>query len=161
MSSSSYVERAATLIVDANILIGVVLGGVTSATRTIFLRLMESGVTLLAPEELLSELDEHLPRLLPRRLPERLPAHQQLEALRAANELWRNAVDSLRIVPSAEYRLFEATARQRIPRDPDDWPYVALALRMDCGIWTKNLAHFAESGIPIWSLETVELMLEE
>lgn len=161
MSTNDYVERAATLIIDANILIGVVLGGTTGSTQTLFVRLIESGVTLLAPEELAHELNKHLPPLLTRRFAERLSVHRQEEALRAANIHWQNALASIQIVPSIEYRLFEATARQRIPRDPDDWAYVALAMRMECGIWTKNLAHFAESGIPLWSLDTIRLFLKD
>lgn len=41
------------------------------------------------------------------------------------------------------YAHLEAEARRRIPRDPDDWPAVALALTLGAAIWTPEtlLAH--------------------
>lgn len=45
-------------------------------------------------------------------------------------------------------------ARQRIPRDPNDVPTVALALTLDCGIWTTDYDFFG-CGLPIWATETL------
>jgi predicted nucleic acid-binding protein len=160
MSSSAYAERPGRLVVDANILTGAVLGGPVGSTRILMERLIEVGIALLAPEELTVELDRHLPTLILTRASRQLAASQVVEAMEAANSVWRAAIASLRLVPVGDYRDFEPAARRRVPADPEDWPYVALALRMDCGILTKNLAHFAGSGIPLWSLETAALLLE-
>ncbi len=78
-----------------------------------------------------------------------------------AADTWREVQAKLKIIPTDRYRHFEVPAGRRVPADPDDWPYAALALRMGCAIWTKNLAHFAESGIPIWGMGTVALLLDE
>jgi predicted nucleic acid-binding protein len=45
---------------------------------------------------------------------------------------------SVRQVPQSLYVSVEAIARERIPRDPDDWPTVALALVLEAGIWTHD-----------------------
>lgn len=60
----------------------------------------------------------------------------------------------VRRVPLGTYAPLEPVARERIPRDPDDWPTVALALVLDAGIWTDD-ADFLGSGVPTWTLETL------
>jgi predicted nucleic acid-binding protein len=57
-------------------------------------------------------------------------------------------------MPEAEYGGYEAAARDRIPRDPDDWPTVALALRLGIGIWTNDRDFFG-CGIPVWTTQTL------
>ncbi len=64
-------------------------------------------------------------------------------------------------VPESDYHPLEAEARRRIPRDPDDWPLVALALHLGgapiltldgdflgCGLvtWTPDTLHARTSG---------------
>lgn len=52
------------------------------------------------------------------------------------------------------------TAKPRIAsRDPDDWLYVALALVLDCPIWTEDKDFFG-CGVPIWTTATVEIFLQ-
>jgi predicted nucleic acid-binding protein len=50
----------------------------------------------------------------------------------------------------------EALARIR---DPADWPALALALQLDCAIWTEDQDFFG-SGVPTWTSQTVELYLD-
>jgi hypothetical protein len=45
-------------------------------------------------------------------------------------------------------------ARQRMARDLDDAPTLALALALDCGIWTADHDFFG-CGVPAWSTETL------
>jgi predicted nucleic acid-binding protein len=54
-------------------------------------------------------------------------------------------------------RLAEAT--RRIPRDPRDAHSVALALQLDCGIWTSDQDFFG-CGLPVWSTEVLQTHLE-
>lgn len=63
-------------------------------------------------------------------------------------------------VPEAVYAHLEATARARIPRDPDDWPTVALALALDAGIWTGD-NDFLGCGLPTWTTDTLLAFLRE
>jgi predicted nucleic acid-binding protein len=52
-----------------------------------------------------------------------------------------------------------AEAELRIFRDPDDVPAVALALALDCGIWTSDRDFFG-CGLPVWSTEVLQRYLE-
>jgi predicted nucleic acid-binding protein len=60
----------------------------------------------------------------------------------------------LTIVPDGEYGDHEAAARDRIPRDPNDWPSVALALSLSIGIWTNDQDFFG-CGVPVWTTQTL------
>jgi predicted nucleic acid-binding protein len=60
----------------------------------------------------------------------------------------------LTIVTDLEYGTYEAEARDRIPRDPNDWPTVALALSLGIGIWTNDQDFFG-CGVPVWTTETL------
>lgn len=64
------------------------------------------------------------------------------------------------VVPQAIFAHLESRARRRIPRDPDDWPTVALALSLDAGIWTQD-ADFLGCGVPTWTTETLLAYLDE
>jgi predicted nucleic acid-binding protein len=58
------------------------------------------------------------------------------------------------LVPVDAYADRMAEARRRIPRDPRDAPTVALALQLDCGIWTADQDFFG-CGVPVWTTETL------
>ncbi|HWE61923.1 MAG TPA: PIN domain-containing protein, partial [Chloroflexota bacterium] len=60
----------------------------------------------------------------------------------------------------AVFAHLERTAHRRIPRDPDDWPTVALALALDAGIWTQD-ADFLGCGLPTWTTDTLLAYLED
>ena len=62
------------------------------------------------------------------------------------------------IVPEDVYASRIDEARTRIPRDPRDAPTVALALALDCGIWTGDRDFFG-CGLPVWTTETLLLHL--
>ena len=63
------------------------------------------------------------------------------------------------IASSEVYTARLAEARRRIPRDPRDAPTVALALMLNCGIWTRDQDFFG-CGLPVWTTETLQLHLE-
>ena len=70
------------------------------------------------------------------------------------NETILTLSQSITVVPEVDYGVHEAAARDRIPRDPNDWPTVALALSLDCGIWTNDQDFFG-CGVPVWTTETL------
>jgi hypothetical protein len=43
-------------------------------------------------------------------------------------------------------------------RDTDDWPVLAVALALDCPIWTEDTDFFG-CGVAIWTMDRVELYL--
>lgn len=162
MSSSDYVKRVDRLVVDANIALGVILGRPSGGTRQLVWALTAAGIALLAPQELIAEVEKHFARALTRSLEQRGVVDAAFaRAQREAVDTWQELQDLLTILPTHEYDFLAAHARRRVPADPEDWPYIALALCLDCGILTKNIAHFGGSGIPVWSTEVVRLLLEE
>lgn len=140
---------AKALAVDANILISAILGTRVPAILDQLLR----RVAIVAPEEVYADAERHLPPILRAR---RVPDDAVAEV--------RNQLVRLRgiIVPTAHdvYAPLEERARQRMRRDPDDWPLVALALYFRCPIWTQD-RDFTGSGIATWTTATVLLYLED
>jgi len=97
-------------------------------------------------------------------LPRRLGAmgrHGQLPGP-SVDELRQELLDlvarQMRIVPATGYGHMDAAARQRVPRDPDDWLTVALALALGADIWTHDY-DFLGCGIATWTTETLLLHL--
>jgi predicted nucleic acid-binding protein len=58
------------------------------------------------------------------------------------------------IIPHQIYSSYETVARNRIPRDPNDWFTVALALAIDEAIWTSDNDFFG-CGVATWTTETL------
>ena len=50
----------------------------------------------------------------------------------------RLAEANVQVMEQPFYVSFESEALQRIPRDPDDWHTVALALTLNANIWTQD-----------------------
>lgn len=65
-------------------------------------------------------------------------------------------VTRVALVPATTYADQLEQARRRIPRDPADAPTIALALALDCGIWTADHDFFG-CGIAVWITETLQL----
>lgn len=63
--------------------------------------------------------------------------------------------DRTTTVPSDQYDARLEETRWRIPRDPTDAPTVALALALDCGIWTDDRDFFG-CGLPVWVTEVLQ-----
>jgi predicted nucleic acid-binding protein len=74
------------------------------------------------------------------------------------NEVFEEAksiIDSfINVVPIKEYKHLENKAKKRIPRDPDDWECVAIALLLNIDIWTND-EDFLGCGIATWSTNTI------
>lgn len=62
------------------------------------------------------------------------------------------------LIPHEIYAPLETIARNRIPRDPDDWSTVALALVLEAAIWTSD-ADFLGCGLATWTTDTLLLHL--
>ena len=131
------------LVLDTNILIRAVLG------RKVLLLLLRYAphVDLAAPDFAFDEARERLPRLLhKRRLDE------------AVGEAVLTSLSPLLDRLEAElYLPFEAEARARL-RDQDDWPILASALALECGLWTEDPDFFG-TGVATWDCLRVERYL--
>ena len=62
------------------------------------------------------------------------------------------------VLPILTYGRLESAARRRVPRDPNDRPTVALALTLECDIWTAD-ADCLGCGVATWTTETLNLHL--
>ena len=67
---------------------------------------------------------------------------------------WNIAVTSVTVISEEAYEFLETIARARIPRDPDDWHTIALALLLSAGIWTND-GDFLGCGCATWVTETL------
>lgn len=68
----------------------------------------------------------------------------------------RNLIDAraIEVAPRDTYSSLEDTALRRVPRDPRDWPTVALAIVLDAAILTGD-NDFLGCGCPTWTVETL------
>ncbi|MDJ0517514.1 MAG: PIN domain-containing protein [Trichodesmium sp. MO_231.B1] len=82
------------------------------------------------------------------------PEQGQFQLERALGIIDRKIVT----IPLSDYQSFEAEARKRIPRDPNDWETVALALALSAAIWTEDYDFFG-CGCPTWTTETLLLQI--
>ncbi len=64
---------------------------------------------------------------------------------------------AIEVAPRDTYASLEETALRRVPRDPRDWPTVALVL--DAAILTGD-NDFLGCGCPTWTVETLRHELE-
>jgi len=133
------------LVLDANILIRAVLGSRVLS----LLRKYAAQIEFIAPEVAFEEAREHLPGIL--------NAHGIAgdHALAALASLMR----LVQTVDADAYSSFEAIARERLRRrDEDDWPVLALALALECPIWTEDTDFFG-CGVATWTTDRIELYL--
>jgi predicted nucleic acid-binding protein len=137
--------RRKGLVLDANILLRAVLGQRVSELLEAF----EDTVTFYSPDVCFDDARKYIPDVSSRRRIDPLPGLAVLEEV-------SNIVES---VDQSLYEDFETVARKRVtPRDPDDWPVVAVALLLDFPIWTEDQDFFG-SGIATWTTDHVELYL--
>jgi predicted nucleic acid-binding protein len=54
--------------------------------------------------------------------------------------------------------LVPETRRRLSRRDESSWPFVALALRLNCPAWTEDQDFFG-SGVANWTIDRIELCL--
>lgn len=64
------------------------------------------------------------------------------------------------VIAEDQYAAFESQARLRIPRDPDDWPTVALALALNADVWTEDQDFFG-CGVAVWRTDVLYAHLDD
>lgn len=60
--------------------------------------------------------------------------------------------------PEDAYLDIKDQALARIQRDPGDWPVLAVAMLLDCPIWTEDNDFFG-TGVPTWTTDRVDIYL--
>ena len=150
MSSEPTASSRRLLVLDANILVRAVLGRRVLSLLEIY----NDRVHFLAPEIAYASERAYLPQI---RMKRGL-APQSVAQLVEQGILGRLPM-IVTPVPHDVYGDFEREARQRLARrDESDWPFVALALRLSCPIWTEDQDFFG-SGVATWTTDRVEIFL--
>lgn len=142
------------LVVDANVFIGELLrnrGRELVADDVLTLVISES-----ASDEARHEIPKRLERMIER-------SGMSGELAQEIRDLVSAASEKVRAIPEEVYRDRLEEARERIPRDPNDAPTVALALAFGgdggrAGIWTMD-GDFLGCGVPVWTTETLAARL--
>ena len=135
------------IVLDANILIRAVLG---RRVRQLVETYAAQGVRFFAPDIAFDDAGKYLPPLLKKRGRSDTDVPASLEYL-------QNLIEP---VDADLYATFEKEARQRLRgRDESDWPVLAAALGLGCGIWTED-ADFFGTGIAVWTTNRIEIFLE-
>jgi predicted nucleic acid-binding protein len=138
------------LVVDANILVGELL-------RSRGRRLLQSSqLQLYIAQKALDETHYELrQRLSIMKNTGRLDESTEVELLAVATELIEIYLTPVLL---STYSDFETEARRRIPRDPNDWETVAVALALAADIWTEDRDFFG-CGCAVWTTETLLLQV--
>lgn len=136
------------LVVDANVLVGELLRPRGRAL------LQRPEFTIYAVPKVLDETCYELRRRITIMKDRgRLNEIIEQELLDIANGIIDNYIS---LVAESFYTHLEAEARKRIPRDPNDWETVALALALPAAIWTEDYDFFG-CGCPTWTTQTLLL----
>ncbi len=140
-------DRSRALVLDANILIRAVLG----KRVRLLIEQYVAQVFLCAPDLCFMEAELHLPEIIARRGGERESATVLLTALSPF----------IVEIDASFYDPYRDKAQKRIgARDPDDWHVVAVALLLNCPIWTEDKDFFG-AGIATWTTDRVHLYLND
>jgi predicted nucleic acid-binding protein len=134
------------LVIDANILIAELL---PQRGREL---LLNQKLAIYAAEKVLDETTYEIQKRL----------HQMVGKCKFSQEVGENLVQTafqaleacIRTVPQIAYSYLELEAKERIPRDPNDWHTVALGLHLDAAIWTQD-NDFLGCGCPCWTTDTL------
>ncbi len=135
------------IVLDANILIRAILG---RRVRELLDRYAAQGLRFFAADAAFDEAEKYLPALLKKCGTLASDVEGSLKYLRTIIEP----------IDRELYALFESEARNRLRgRDEDDWPVLASALALGCGIWSED-ADFFGTGIAVWTTSRIEIFLK-
>lgn len=133
------------IVLDANILVRAVLGTKVSEQ----LNRYKTRIDFFTPAFCYEELRKHIPKIAESK---NIP----IEPINKAIEKLEKVVSPL---GKDLYAHREKEAKERISeRDINDWPVVALALLLDCPVWTEDQDFFG-TGLSTWNSRNVEIYL--
>lgn len=133
------------VVLDANILFRAILG--TKVPEQ--LERYSSKIDFFTPAYCYDELRKHIPKIAESN---GLPIEPLNEAIEKLEKV---------VMPLGKeiYLHREAEAKERISeRDINDWPIVALALMLNCPVWTEDQDFFG-TGLSTWNSRNIEIYL--
>lgn len=134
-----------SLVIDANILIRAVFG---NRVRTL-INDYAVDVNFYAAELNVQEAERYIEIL----------AIKRGLSVDTCKEAFKAALSLIQTVATDAIVDLKDSALQRIQnKDPNDWPAIAAAMRLECPIWTEDRDFFG-AGIAVWVTDTVEIFL--
>src|SRR3989338_3343979 len=124
-------------VVDANIIFATLIKDGETARL-----LLNENNRFFAPEYLLAEILEHRAEILSKTKRTSTEFDEIISILK----------NLINIIPQEEYISYEEQAQQISP-DEDDFPYFALALKLQCPIWSNDKELKSQDKIRIYSTE--------
>jgi predicted nucleic acid-binding protein len=112
------------LVVDTNVL----LAGLLKPAVTQRL-LLSPSLSLFAPEYCLEEIQKYRAEIAKR-------MQKKTEEIQPALNI---LLSKIQILPQQEYEPLKERALNSLS-DPNDWPFLALALKLNCAIWSNDKA---------------------
>jgi predicted nucleic acid-binding protein len=138
------------IVLDANILIRGVLGKQVEP----LLHRYADEVIFLTLEEAFEDAARYIPNVIKKR-------GGNDEAAKASLAKLATFRSFVQVVLLVNIQHLETTAKKRlVRRDEEDWPYLALALLMNCPIWTEDTDFFG-CGVAVWTSDRITLFLED
>ncbi|HFQ94149.1 MAG TPA: PIN domain-containing protein [Anaerolineae bacterium] len=135
------------VVLDANILFRAILGAKIAEQLNHY----KTRIDFFTPAFCYEELRKHVPKIAEAK---NLPAGPFNEAIGKLEKV---------VLPLDEeiYAHKEREAKDRIgERDIHDWPIVALALALNCPVWTEDRDFFG-TGLSVWSSRNIEIYLSD
>lgn len=135
------------LIIDANILFSALIKDRTTRKIILF-----SDYSFFIPEFIFEELNKHKGIILEK-------AHISEEELKEVfNEIIENS--NIQIIPKSEFNNNIMPAKEITP-DPDDVHYFALALKLNCPIWSNDKDLKKQNNVKVYSTEDILNLLSK
>ena len=132
------------LVVDANIVFAALI---KKGWTFDFIRLLsKKGFKLYSPVYILKETNDRIDRLA------HFSGLNKTEIGFLMNILFRK----IEVVPERRYNKFIKKAQELLPQHPKDVPYFALALSLDCAIWSNEKRLKQQSCITVVSTDELK-----
>lgn len=125
------------LVVDTNILISFFR---VNPVRFIIINSSSFGIKLLTPERAIDELKKKESDVL---------KYSKINSARF-NEMLSDLTKFIEVFPKESFREFESEAKQISPHDKDI-PLFALALKLNCAIWSNEPSFKQQPKLPVFS----------
>ena len=136
------------LVVDANILFSFFR---ENPVRFIIINSEDFKLELFSPTHVLEELKQNMPDII---------KYTKLDS-EQIKSIFEELKKFIIIIPSESYKEFKSSAKKLSPhKSAKDDPYFALALKLNCPIWSNEPAFKEQSSIKVFNTKELREFLE-
>ena len=127
------------VVIDANELFSLLIKGTIKSESIIF----SDNIELIAPEFLLIEFSRNKQEIL-------LKTHRSEEEFSRLISIFERRI---RLKPKQEFEEFISKAAKLFPEHTKDVPYLALAMKFNCPIWSEEKLLKKQSSVKVFNTE--------